>query len=236
MKKGLLLAFTLAASFTASASTITYSYLIPTVTVGASGSNFNYQMFDAVALGIPTAVLNTVSLNMLGNFTPNGTTVQNGSGVVNRIRVQFTHDVTFSNYGALNAGAQNYSGATLNWVSSVVNVAANSYAIGQTKTVAGLNHAGSLGEFYDGSTPADLASFIGVGTDTLNVQFNSGFGATGFNSSNNINLGTASVLGATLDVTYDYTVPDPNPIPEPSTMAIAGSALLGLGLMLRRKK
>lgn len=34
-------------------------------------------------------------------------------------------------------------------------------------------------------------------------------------------------------VTYDYTASD---VPEPSTMALGGSALIGLALMARRKR
>jgi len=81
-------------------------------------------------------------------------------------------------------------------------------------------------------TGIDLANYVGPGTFTLTgatktlTSFSGGGGNIGFN------INTAATFEAEID--YTYTVPSGTP--EPTTMALMGGALLGLGLLGKRFK
>jgi hypothetical protein len=78
----------------------------------------------------------------------------------------------------------------------------------------------------------DLANYVGAGTFALsgatkNLTTFSGGGG-------NINLGIAT--NATFNAEIDYTYTFPSGTPEPTTMALMGGALLGLGFLGKRFK
>jgi len=81
-------------------------------------------------------------------------------------------------------------------------------------------------------TGGDLLNYIGPGTFTLTgaTKTLTTFSGGGGNISFNIN--TAATFEAEID--YTYTVPSGTP--EPTTMALMGGALLGLGLLGKRFK
>jgi hypothetical protein len=94
-------------------------------------------------------------------------------------------------------------------------------------TFALTSHTGGSPNSSISSTP-----FIGSGTISLNAigNFTGGIGGTSF-------AGTVGGTGAeTLSVIYDYQydVPDSG-VPEPATMALMGGALLGLGLLGKKR-
>lgn len=78
---------------------------------------------------------------------------------------------------------------------------------------------------------ADYANYIGTGTinETVAASTFPAFAGASFNTSSG--SGTADME---LVVTYDYIPTPPPGAPEPTTMALMGGALLGLGLIGRR--
>jgi hypothetical protein len=77
------------------------------------------------------------------------------------------------------------------------------------------------------TTPYDVAGSFTLGFNTQTFQSFVGGGGNGSDSQ-------ATQANAVIQVVYDYTIPSGTP--EPTTMALMGGALLGLGLIGKRFK
>jgi hypothetical protein len=77
----------------------------------------------------------------------------------------------------------------------------------------------------DGTFSSDLSYFEGTGTTTLALEF--------------LSKGVADTYGTTGTITYNYTpavvTPPPAATPEPSSLALLGSGVLGLAGVVRRR-
>jgi hypothetical protein len=87
------------------------------------------------------------------------------------------------------------------------------------------------GNATDVVSPADWANFIGIGTVPFAFTANAVTQITDVGSQSTPSQVT--IAGVTAEITYDY---NPGPvIPEPSTLTLFGTGLLGLAGMLRQK-
>jgi hypothetical protein len=89
------------------------------------------------------------------------------------------------------------------------------------------------GSATDNVSSADWAAFTGTGYVPFTFTANAETQITEMGG----NLTPSQITNAGVDVsiTYDYTNPGPPVIPEPSTLSLFGSGLLGLAGMLRYK-
>jgi hypothetical protein len=83
-------------------------------------------------------------------------------------------------------------------------------------------------------TGAELADFEGAG-NLGDFLISTLTGTTFLGGGGNIKLTGTTTAGGSVEVTYDYTAAPPPPIPEPGTLGLFGTGLLGLAALLRRK-
>lgn len=84
-------------------------------------------------------------------------------------------------------------------------------------------------------SPADFSGFLGLGQFGMNANSSTQFFVDSI-AGPAVGTGFSSIEGQyTLKLTYDFTPGQPV-IPEPSTVILLGTALLGLGVVRRRRK
>jgi hypothetical protein len=99
-------------------------------------------------------------------------------------------------------------------------------------TVSGLTGSGTANNTVIGN---GLNSYYGNGVTTLSFNFTSGnssYTGTEVGGSGHLAFSGNALDGAGIEVTYNY---DTLTIPEPGSFVMLGSALLGLGLVIRKR-
>jgi len=99
-------------------------------------------------------------------------------------------------------------------------------------TVSGLTGSGTANNNVVG---AGLNSYYGNGITTLSFNYTSGnatYGGTETGGSGHLAFGGTGIDGAGIQVTYNYVTV---PTPEPGSFLVLGSALLGLGVLIRKR-
>ena len=213
MKKILIACATLAISSVSSfAATVSYSSTFPSTMTDFS-SPIAIQQFSA-ALG----TLTSLSITLAGNATGTGTLTNNNSA-------SKAYTVNLSNDLTLTDPLSNSLAEILPLFSASISVAAHG-----TGSASGTGTATVTNAYSDAST---LLEFTGPGS--LNATI-TGEGASGFSGASNTSFSATTSSGGTVTIVYTYTVPVVTGTPEPATMGLLGSALLGIGFLKFRKK
>jgi hypothetical protein len=155
-----------------------------------------------------STLMNTGSTTLSGNIKED--TLITGSGLPIEI-ANLTNDPAVSyTYGSIGAGA------TVNFPGSGPSVATDSSSFTAT--------SGQLTDFQ----------IAGGGNDTIDLS--SSAGATSHLNSNTYLLNAVSEITGDYQIVYTYTPPGPPPIPEPLSMALLGTGVLGIGAAYRRRQ
>lgn len=234
---------------TAAAQAGTVNTATQTITFGPgltdySNASQSLSLFDS-SLGTLDSVTFSASYGFTSNLTITNSSSDVSSGSVNtRSAASFG-----SNVSSINAVIQNWldeigsitiGSKTINPAAFDVSGASASYSLGanQSMTATSDSTIRTIRPLVD-SDAADLAAFEAAGGGLFNVLFNTVTGTLVSNTGGNTGATQVTTATGTLNIYYTYTpgdVPPPTPTPEPASMALLGTALLGLGMRRRSKR
>jgi len=229
--------FAFSAVMIASASAATFSQTAnwPTTPTDIAGATQSFLLFSSI--GAPAgSVLTGVSITISIKETLTALSLQNTA--TSTATVRYTDSANFDAGDSANASdataldtalANSFlqgSPAANIYVSALTTVAGSSTVVVSAGLPSTLTETSSI----TGTT----AAYAGAGTFTLNYSTFSGFAVNG-SCSNNIQVTQANQATAMATVTYTYTPGTTSTTPEPISMLLFGSGLLGLSIIGRKK-
>jgi len=231
MKKTLIIATLGIAAMCAKAdSTISYTNAISSTLTDWSQNlaltKFNTSLgtLDSVEIYLNTSFATTLNVTNTGSSASSGTASTVFTITVNPSALGTTETALFGGSPTMSFNSQAYSyslsagAGTSTGVLGIDTTSTRSYTPYYTAD-SGLITSGSVFTDLQGTGVVDLLSTTHTTTDTVN-------------SGGNTSSSQVTDAGLTAVVVYDYTAA---PTPEPSTVAMIGTGLAGLGFMFRRR-
>jgi len=229
------IAFSAVMIASASAATFTQTASWPTTPTDITAATQSFLLFSSI--GAPAgSVLTGVTINISIKETLTALSLQNTATSAANVRYTDSanfdagdsanaSDATSLDAGLVNSFLQGALPANI-YVSALTPVAGGSTVV----VSAGLPSTLTVNSNISGTT----AAYAGAGTFTLNYSTFSGFAVNG-TGSNNIQVTQANNATALATVTYTYTAGTTSTTPEPISMLLFGSGLLGLSIIGRKK-
>jgi hypothetical protein len=199
--------------------------------IDVTNSNGATEAFSAATSTVPLHFFGPAGLTFNVNATAGPVS---GTVGAETVTPNFNHADLNSIVGSIGATAaanlcQNTLLGTWHSGTGICDVPNGSTTTPGTTEVSGVNQADTA---YSSVITSGLYNFIGSGGTNLSFTVNLDQGVYGGSSVPGVSFGGSASAGAAMEIIYTY---HETPLPEPVTMSLVGSALVGIAVIARRK-